>query len=181
MRCSRFGKLDDTYSSGQQPPKVSAAANNLLCGLVGVSLKNQKWPRNLLAGSIVGLERHTKYVASLPCAEQDKTIAALLEVLKTKDLGGDASPEVTEWIRLRAAQALANLGTAGEQNAILAGLTHLIAAEELSHSGRCAAAGLLPKLKLDAAAAEAAKPTVAALQLLSADYCASGSKILRRV
>lgn len=171
-----LGKLDDTYSTGTQPPKVSVEANKLLCSLVGASLKSPKWPRNLLAGSLVGLDRHTKYFASLPRAEQDKTIAALLAVVKTKELGGDASPDVTEWIRLRAAQALANLGTAGEQNAILAGLTQLIAAEEMSHASRCAAAGLLPKLKLDPAGAAAAKPTVAALQALAADYAQAEEK-----
>jgi hypothetical protein len=171
-----LGKLDDTYSTGTQPPKVSVAANNMLGSLVAASLKSPKWPRNLLAGSLVGLDRHTMYFASLPRAEQDKTIATLLAVLKTKDLGGDASAEVTEWIRLRAASALANLGTPGEQNAILAGITQLIADKDLSQAGRCAAAGLLPKLKLDPAATEAAKPTVAALQALAADFARAEAK-----
>jgi hypothetical protein len=71
------------------------------------------------------------------------TAAMLKLVLHEKPIQ-EMDPEAYAWIRLRAAEALAKMGTVGDKNSIHNALVKLVASSK-SLDDRCAAAGLLDK------------------------------------
>lgn len=111
-----LGKLDDRYATGGGKPAPSAEANDLLCKLVARALGTPR-PQYELVSALVGLDRHARFFSELPGGQRTSTYKALYKTLATDDLPGGYKPAVKDWIYVRAATAVAKLGTPGPKGA----------------------------------------------------------------
>lgn len=107
-----LGKLDDRYATDGGKPAPSAKANDLLCGIAGRAL-SQARPQYELVGALIGLDRHARFFSELPGTQRTNTARTLYKVLASDDLPGGYTSEVKDWIYIRAATAVAKLGTPG--------------------------------------------------------------------
>jgi hypothetical protein len=91
---------------------------------------------------------------------------ALLKFVKNEKPIQGMNAEAYAWLRLRAASALANLGSLGEKNEVHDALIQLIATSK-SIDNRCEAAALLGSLKYEKAKIDGPNTTKALFQLTS--------------
>jgi hypothetical protein len=167
-----IGLLDEQYAieggAGARPPKPLPAANTALTKIVGGSATSDRFPAPVVLGALIGLERHAKYATSLPPQSVAAMSAALLKFVNQDKSAHKLDPDAHAWLRLRAASALANLGTVGDKNAVHDAFVNLIGNAK-SLDDRCLAAAYLGRLnynpdkddatqdvKIDAAAAKSA-------------------------
>jgi hypothetical protein len=142
-----IGMLDSEYGNETRPPKPHPKGTMQLTFIVNASLKgNQQFPPAVVLGALIGLERHAKYHQSLDPAAVKTMSTALLDFVNTDKPIQGMDPAAYAWLRLRAASALANLGSLGEQNVVHDSLIKLIANTK-SLDDRCSAAGLLSAFK----------------------------------
>ncbi|WP_231954062.1 hypothetical protein [Pirellulimonas nuda] len=161
-----LGGLDKTYAiekgANQRPAVPLPEANARLAQIVGLGLKGTFSP-SMLAGALVGLERHSRAFAGLDRDGKRQTFAALLAVLKQEDFPPEVNREVRGWLRMRAAEGLANIGVAG--GGALEAMTAMIANDDLHLDNRSRIAALLGqesfKLPEGAASLAAAEAVVA--------------------
>lgn len=148
------GMLDDEYAvevgANRRPPKPLPKANALLVQIVNAGAAGKSVPPAVLAGALVGLERHAKFREGLPRDAVEPMTAALLKIVNQDKPLLDMDRDVHAWMRLKAAGVLAQLGTVGANNQVHDGLVKLIA-DGRTLDDRCAAAALLEKLKYEGA------------------------------
>ena len=153
-----LGMLDDRYAGEENPtPVPSVEANKLLCAVARSTATKERLPRFFLAGALVGLERHTKYLAGLPQANQDLTTKTLVGVLTAPQLAGEYGQGVREWIYTSAARGLANLGTTGPEDRFFRAVVMRVADEKLDLDTRLELASLLGKFNPQPGVKDAAK------------------------
>ncbi|TWT46682.1 hypothetical protein [Botrimarina hoheduenensis] len=141
-----MGLLDERYASDNQPqPAPLPAANDELNRYTRLAVTNERVPRRLLAGALVGLERHTRYLANLPEKNQTETLKTLVGLLRAKSLPGDYEKPVLGWIYVTAAEALGNTGQAGPKGAFFQAIAGRVGDKKLLMEDR---AELASKLKL---------------------------------
>ncbi len=144
-----LGALDKTYAIEKGPDQRPAVplpeANLWLVKIVAGGL-NGSAPPAMLAGALVGLERHTRAFAGLDRDGKKQTFAALLAVLKQEEFPAEVNREVRGWLRTRAAEGLANIGATG--GGALAALSGMVANDDLHLENRCRIASLLKRFKL---------------------------------
>lgn len=147
-----LGLLDEQYAievgANRRPPKPLPQANDILIKAVGAAVAG-KLPPPLLVGALIGLERHAKYHQSLPPENVARMTAAAQSVLDLKQPLPNLDSDVTAWIKLEAADVLAELGAVGTDNKDHLALMRLVGDHELSLDDRCRAAALLAKLNYD--------------------------------
>lgn len=165
-----IGLLDEQYAidsgTNLRPSKPLPAATKVLTTIVNQGLANDRFPPPVILGALIGLERHAKYHEALPPDAVKEMTAALLKfVNQDKPIQG-MEPDTFSWLRLRAASALVNLGTLGENNAVHDALVKLIGSSK-SIDDRCSAADLLGKLKYENAKIDAPVATAALFKLAS--------------
>jgi hypothetical protein len=175
-----LGLLDDEYAleggANPRPPKPHANANKALTQIVNLGTTSDRFSPPIVLGALIGLERHAKYHQSLPPPAVAAMAAALVKLVNNEKPIQGMDAEAYAWLRLRAASALANLGSLGENNAIHDSIIKLIATSK-SLDDRCSAAALLSSFK---AAYEKAKvdgpATTKALFKLTSDLSAEELK-----
>ena len=101
----------------------------------------------MILGALIGLERHAQFRESLPPEAVTAMSAALLKLVTNDTPIQEMDRDAYSWMRLRAASALARLGSVGDKNAINNAIVKL-AASGKSLDDRCAAAALLGKAQL---------------------------------
>jgi len=102
-----------------------------------------------ILGAIIGLERHAQLRASLTPEAIAAMTAALVKLVTHDEPIQEMDPDAYAWMRLRAAETLAKLGSVGEKNSVHNALVKLVSSTK-SLDDRCEAAGLLDKLDKNA-------------------------------
>jgi hypothetical protein len=173
-----LGMLDEQYAregATPRPPKPHSRANAALCRIVDLAATgNDNFPPAVVLGAVIGLDRHAKLHDSLPAANIQAMSDALLKLAGHNQPILDMDRDDYNWLRLRAAEALATLGSPGPNNAVHDALVKLTG-ELKNMDDRCAAAALLAKIKYDGATVDGAA-TADALFALARDMAADESK-----
>ena len=147
-----LGQLDSQYTGPvSDTPTPHAEANTLLCKVARGTAKEARLPRFLLAGALVGLERHAKYLDKLPAANQETTTSTLLALMTAKELPGEFRDGVREWIYTQVARALVNLGPGEAQGKAFQAITGKIADESLDIGTRLQLASMLGEMRPEGA------------------------------
>jgi hypothetical protein len=142
-----IGQLDQKYSpDGRQPPEPLVAANKPLTAVVDSATTSDRFPPAVILGAIIGLERHAQYRQALSPEAVSAMSAALLKLVTHDAPIQEMDRNAYSWMRLRAATALARLGTVGDKNAVHDAIVKL-ASTSKSIDDRCAAAALLERLE----------------------------------
>ena len=143
-----IGQLDEKYSpDGRQPPKPLPQATKALTAVVdSATAKDARFPPAVILGAIVGLERRAQLRQSLTPEEVGAMSSALMKLVAHDEPIQEMDPDAYSWMRLRAAEVLAQFGSVGDKNAVHAAIIKL-ATTGKSLDDRCAAASLLEKLE----------------------------------
>lgn len=144
-----LGLLDDEYAieggANPRPPKPHTKANKALTQIVK---RSDRFSPPIVLGALIGLERHAEYHQSLAPDAVKEMSAVLLKFVSSDTPIQGMDADAYAWLRLRAASALANLGSLGEKNEVHDALVKLISTSK-SLDDRCTAAGLLGTFKTD--------------------------------
>ncbi len=144
-----IGMLDEQYANGPgQAPKPLPKATKALTYIVNNATatdKDIKYPPAIILGAIIGLERHAQLRASLTPEAIAAMTSALLKLVMHDEPIQEMDADAYAWIRLRAAETLAKLGSVGEKNSVHNALIKLASGTK-SLDDRCEAAGLLDKI-----------------------------------
>jgi hypothetical protein len=140
-----LGMLDRRYapdSGGARPPEPLPQATQVLTKVVEMGMTDSRFTPPVILGALVGLERHAQYRQSVAADDVNKLTASLLKFVGQKDPIQEMDRGAYAWLQVRAATALAQLGTVGENNNIHAAMLQLV--DNLSNlDDRCAVTGLL--------------------------------------
>jgi hypothetical protein len=175
-----LGMLDEQYAregATARPPKPHARANSALAAIVKLAADdkaNHDFPPAVILGAVIGLERHAQLRGSLPPNNVKAMSDALIALVNQSQPILEMDREAFNWLRLRAANALATLGTPGQNNAVHDALVKLIG-DLKSTDDRCSAAALLAKIKYDGAKVDGAA-TADRLFALARDLATEESK-----
>jgi hypothetical protein len=142
-----IGMLNDVYpNAGQEKPHSKATA--FLVEVVNSATVNSNYPPSVVLGALIGLERHARLAATLPPKDVEAIASAALKIISHEERLPTLDREEQDWLRLRAASVLAQLGSPGNGNQHINAVLKL--ASGLAHiDDRCEAAALLGKFKLD--------------------------------
>jgi hypothetical protein len=164
-----IGLLDDQYAieggANTRPPKPHAGAGKVLTKIVELSPVSDRFPPPVVLGALIGLERHSKYHQTLSPDAVKVMSAQLLKFVSLEKPIQGMDPDAFAWLQLRAASALANLGSLGEKNAVHDALIKFIARSK-SLDDRCSAAALLASFKYDKAQVDGPATTSAFFKLI---------------
>lgn len=136
------GMLDEQYTN---PPKPHTKGNKACTFIVDSATKEDRFPPHVVLGAIIGLERHAQLRDKLEPGAVNAMTAALMKLVAHDTPIQLMDPDAYAWIRLRAAETLARLGTVGDKNSVHNGLVKLISSAK-SMDDRCAVAGMLEKI-----------------------------------
>ncbi|QDT67322.1 hypothetical protein MalM25_02190 [Planctomycetes bacterium MalM25] len=160
-----LGKLQDDYATGAP----SARANELLCALATRGATNPKAPPYELSGALIGLDRHTRAFKLLAGSAKSKTAKALYTIISTETLPMHVGPGVNDWIYLKTAKAIGNLGMPGPKGGVFASAIAKKATDEnLSLETRAAIAAQLDRMNLAPGKVKAEVVTGAVFDLANA-------------
>lgn len=137
-----IGQLDESYGS---PEKPYLPANKAMLTVVDSATTGNRFPPSVILGAIVGLERHALLKDTLPPETVNAMRAALLKLVSHDEPIHEMDRDAYSWMRLRAASALARLGTVGDKNAVHDAIVKL-AVTNKSLDDRCAALSLLERI-----------------------------------
>jgi hypothetical protein len=148
-----LGMLDQEYAIDQgpnrRPPKPYPEANKFLVTVVTAGADgNRVVSPVVLAGALIGLERHARFRDGLPREAPAAMTAAALKIVTQDKPPLDMDRDVYSWIRLKAASVLAELRSVGTNNQVHDALVNLVA-NGRTLDDRCSAAALLDKLNYD--------------------------------
>lgn len=136
-----LGQLDEDYAAQKPYPPATKA----LTLIVDSATSNNRFPPAVVLGALIGLERHAQLRAALPPEAITAMQAALIKLVSREQPIQDMDRDAYAWLRLRAASALARLGSAGEKNSNHNAIVKL-AATAKSIDDRCTAISLLEKI-----------------------------------
>ena len=144
-----LGMLDEQYAidsgAGRRPPKPLPAANTFLTLIVNLAADDKPVPPGVAFGALIGLDRHAQFHDGLPPDAIAAMSAALLKLVNHDKPIQEMDRDAYSWMRLRAASALAKLGSVGDKNVVHNSIVKL-AASGRSLDDRCEAAALLEKI-----------------------------------
>jgi hypothetical protein len=182
-----LGMLDAQYAqegASPTPPKPLPKATKALTVVVDSAttedpkLKNSFIPPVVL-GAVIGLERHAQLRQSLDPASIQPITASLLKLIAQEQPSQSMDRQAHSWMRVRAASALAALGSVGQNNEVHDGLTNLIASLK-SIDDRCATAALLKKINYKDAKVNGAA-MASALFALARDLADAEAKAAKKI
>lgn len=154
-----IGMLDQEYAieqgANRRPPKPLPKANNFLVLIVNSGAAGRPVPPVLVAGALIGLERHARFRDGLPRDAVEAMTAAALKIAAQDKPILEMDRDVYAWVRIKAAGILAQLGSVGANNEVYNALVKLVG-DGRSIDDRCAAANLLTKLKYEGAKVDGA-------------------------
>lgn len=150
-----IGMLDQRYgveaAGANKPPQPLPDANTFLVRILGEANKNNPIVTPaLVVGSLIGLQRHAQFRQSLTPEAVTAMTDAVLKIATRDEPILEADRETMAWIRVKAAEVLAQLGTVGPDNAIHDALLKLINTSR-SLDDRCLVAAQLPKINYEGA------------------------------
>lgn len=157
-----LGLLDEVYDPQGNTDKPYLRATGDLFKVVDSATANNNYPPAVILGALIGLERHAQLRASLDPRAIDLITNATLKLVLQDQPIQSMNPEAYDWLRLRAAGVLAQLGSVGTDNQVFNAILGLVGKLK-SLDDRCEAAALLAKLSYDGAKLDA---TVTAERLL---------------
>src|SRR3989304_1607982 len=168
------GLLDEQYGvergANARPPKPLQKANTELTRVVDLAAQGQRVPISLVVGALVGLERHATYHESLDRDTVAAMTAAVAKLAAMEEPLAEADRDVSEWIKLRAASVLAQLGSVGPNNQVHTTLLTMIAGEarpRMLLTARCEVAALLGKINYEGATVDGKATGEAILRLVT--------------
>ena len=148
-----LGRIDNEYAGpGVATPTPKPEANAMLYTIGNTVLRSEdrdRYPQYLLVGSLIGMERHARYLDKLPNQQRTQTVR-LLGMTLMNGPQGSYEPEIRDWVFLKAAQGLANTKTVGPRSAFLRAITKRLADETVGLDARVEMAAMLKELKLQA-------------------------------
>lgn len=159
-----LGKLKDDYASGAP----SAKANELLCLLATRGATNPKAQAYELSGALMGLDHHTQAFNKLTKPAKSKTAQALYKVMSTDTLPMHVGPGVADWLYLKAAKAIGNVGIPGPRGVFATAVAKKTSDENLSIETRAAIAAELDRMNLAPGKVKADAVTKAVFDLAAA-------------
>ena len=149
-----LGQLDQQYAietgASRRPPVPLPAATELLTKIVAAAADDRPVPPAVTLAALIGLERHAQYRDALAPGAAEAMTAALLKLAGHEKPIQEMDRESFDWLRLRAADILAQLGSVGPKNEVHDALLKLIA-DFRSLDDRVATAALLANLKYEGA------------------------------
>jgi hypothetical protein len=172
-----LGMLDDQYAreGATTPARPHARSNGALTGIVNHAMSGKdEFPPAVVLGAVIGLERHAKLRAGLPANNVKAMTDALVKLVSQSQPIMEMDRVEYSWLRLRAANALATLGSPGQNNVVHDAFVKLIG-DFKSTDDRCAAAALLAKIKYEGAKVDGAA-TADRLFTLARDLATEESK-----
>ncbi len=159
-----LGKLQDDYATGAPCVK----ANDLLCKIADSGAKQARLQAYLLSGALLGIDRHTQAFSLLPSPSKTKTARALHSVMSTDALPMHVGPGVSDWLYLRTAKAIGNLGTPARGGIFAIAIANKASDENLSIETRAAIAAELDRMNLAPGRVKADVVTKAVFDLAAA-------------
>ncbi len=148
-----LGMLDEKVAgsgaAASKPVPLPAATIELIEILEKDEINNVKVPASLKLGALVGLERHTRFGLDPKLA--DRLTKAALATIAQEEPPADLDPDVHHWIRCQAARVLSRQFAGGPNAEVQAAFASMIADANMGLEDRCCVAGLLGKIKYDAA------------------------------
>jgi hypothetical protein len=177
-----LGMLDAQYASegaSPRPPKPLPKATNALVVVVDSATNDDtKFIPPVVLGAVIGLERHAQLRESLDAAAIQKVTTSLLKLIALEEPLQGMDRNAFSWLRLRAASALATLGSVGQNNEVHDGLIKLIASFK-SIDDRCSTAALLKKINYEGAKVDGAA-TANGMFALARDLADSEAKAAKK-
>jgi len=153
-----LGQLDEQYAietgANRRPPVPLPEATVLLTKIVAAA-EDRRIPSSVTLGALIGLERHAQYRDALAPEAAEAMTAALLKLVNLEKPIQEMDREAFDWLRLRAAGVLAQLGSVGPKNEVHDALVKLVA-DFKSLDDRAATAALLAKLNYEGAKVDGA-------------------------
>ncbi len=148
-----LGMLDQQYAieggGSPRPPQPLPAANTFLVRILDEANKNNPIVTPaLVVGSLVGLQRHAQFRQSLSPEAVAAMSATVLKLATREEPIQEADRDTMAWIRLRAAEVLAQLGSVGQDGEIHNAILKLVDTSR-SLDDRCAVAAQLAKIKYE--------------------------------
>ncbi|MEM9185882.1 MAG: hypothetical protein AAGB00_05230 [Planctomycetota bacterium] len=139
--------LGSLTADGEAPlPK----ANNFLVQVLEFA-SAKRLPTHLQAGALVALGGQADKIGGLKPDAQQKMVNALAKATREASVASDAGPLTKDWVRRRAALALAEAAKTVKNPAVVSLLVKLVGDESLTLDSRAAVAASLEGLPLDAA------------------------------
>ncbi|MEM8865481.1 MAG: hypothetical protein AAGF31_08025 [Planctomycetota bacterium] len=123
------------------------AASTFLCRISGFASKG-RLPGYMQAGALVGLSQHAAVIDRLPEEQQKLTLAALAEATTKEAVAGTGGKLTQDWLRSRAAAAIAVAAKQLDTGAPAPLIVKLIGDDSMTLNARCTVAGTLEGLKL---------------------------------
>lgn len=160
-----LGSLDEKYATKSDNTVVPHGKANVMLSRI-VKFRD-RFPTYIEVAALIGLERHTKHFAQLGDNEKKATAIVLLEAAGQEDFRPGTSREVQNWIKLQAADAIANMGVAGANGVFAQAVAKLMADPEVDLATRSSAAMLLDEMKLDQMPAAVANQVVGGVKNLA--------------
>jgi hypothetical protein len=149
-----LGQLDKQYAietvTNRRPPVPLPEATKLLTQILNLGVEDKRIPPSITLGALIGLERHARYRDALAPEAVDAMTAALLKLVRHEQPIHDMDRESHDWLRLRAASVLAQLGSVGPNNEVHEALVKLIG-DFKALDDRTATAALLARIKYEGA------------------------------
>jgi hypothetical protein len=146
-----LGQLDQQYAvegAAARPPVPLPAATELLVKVVAAAADDKPVPPPVVLGAVIGLERHARFREALAPGAADAMTKALLKLATREKPIQEMDRETYDWLRLRTAGVLAQLGSIGPKNEVLNAIFKL-AADLRSLDDRVVAAAMLDKFKFE--------------------------------
>jgi len=163
-----IGMLDTVYPTAGQAQVPLKEATAELTLIVNAAAEGKRVPPYLVAGALVGLQRHVKLIDRLDRTTAESIPAAVLKLSGKEVSLPETDAKVVEWIRSQAAGILAQLGNPGANGEVVAALTTMIAGDtkpKMSLDGRVQVAAMLKQIKLEGAKIDAAATADTILEL----------------
>jgi hypothetical protein len=162
-----LGQLDKQYAietgANRRPPAPLPEATALLTKIIAAA-EDRRIPPTLTLGALVGLERHAKYRDALPPESLEAVTAAVLKLVNQEKPIQEMERAAFDWLRLRGAGVLAQLGAVGPNNEVHDALVRLVGGFR-SLDDRIAAAAVLEKLNYEGAKIDGAATAEQLFQL----------------
>ncbi|MEN0111574.1 MAG: hypothetical protein AAF805_12715 [Planctomycetota bacterium] len=172
-----LGMLDSQPAGADgTPPTPDERANGMMCQLVGRAMKSASRPRYELVGSLIGLERHTRFFDQLSAKAQQRTSDAMVQLLVAKELAGEYQRGVRPWVYTLAAQSLGNTGKAGPRGQRFRAIARRLGDDTLGTTSRSRLAAQLQRLDTEGVTIDASE-AVQAIRTLAAEIGRRESKL----
>lgn len=177
-----LGMLDEKYATRSDPSvKPLPAATRLLAQIVVYCADRQMFPSYVESAALTGLERHARFAAGLDAQSTRYVQGALLKAIGQEEYRSPTPRSARNWMKLQAAEGLANFKTAGPNGVFTKAIAGLLQEERVDLHTRCAALEQVKRMDLNGTPAAVGQQLLAAAKQLACDVAAEERKNLIEV